>query len=191
MKYLVSFFIFLSFLNGSFAQTKNILMIVAPNNFRDEELFVPKKIFEENGYKVEVASLKTPDNKARGMGGTEINIDLFLEKVRPGKYDAVVIVGGQGAAGYWNNETVLNIIKDVRAAKKIIGAICIAPVCLANAGILNGKNATVFPSEAKRIQAQGAQYSNNEVVADDGIVTASGPFEAEEFAYKILEELQK
>jgi protease I len=191
MRYLAIFLLFFSLLSNVSAQTKNILMIVAPVDFRDEEVFIPKKIFEENGYKVEIASKQTEANKAKGMAGAEITVDLLLDQVRFGKYDAIVIAGGPGSNIYWNDETVISIIKDARKNKEIIGAICIAPVCLANAGILKGKRATVFANEAQRLKEKGAEYSAVSVVVDDGIVTADGPFESEEFAYKILEELQK
>ena len=191
MKYLSIFLLLFSFLTSATAQTKNILMIVAPVEFRDEELFIHKKIFEDNGYKVEVASKPTEAGKAKGVGGAEIGVDLLLEKARFGKYDAIVIVGGPGANIYWQDKDVLTLIKDARQNKKIIGAICIAPVCLANAGILEGKRATAFASEAQKLTKKGAQYVAVNVVADDGIITADGPFESEEFAYKILEELQK
>lgn len=191
MKHFFTFLLLFSFFANVFADTRNILMIVAPREFRDEEVFVPKKIFEENGYKVEIASKQTEAKLAKGIGGAEIGVDLLLDAVRVGRYDAVVIAGGPGAKSYWEDEQVLSIIRDARTHKKIIGAICVAPICLANAGILAGKRATVFAEEAGQLKAKGVQYVAVEVVADDNIITASGPFEAEEFAYKILEELQK
>ncbi|MDP2923189.1 MAG: DJ-1/PfpI family protein [Candidatus Omnitrophota bacterium] len=194
MKYLLIFLILLlcafnAF--GSLFNTKNILMIVPPENFRDEELFVPKGIFEENGYKVEIASAKTDAGMVKGVSGVQARVNLLLSEVMVDRYDAVVLVGGPGAQIFWEDVQVMLIVQEAKTKHRIVGAICIAPVTLANAGLLKGKKATVFKTEAPKIKAKGAEYVPVEVVVDDGIVTASGPFESEEFAYKILEELQK
>ena len=60
---------------------------------------------------------------------------------------------------------------------------------LANAGILEGKKATVWYSEAGRIEAKGAVYVNKSVVKDGNIITASGPQAAEEFGKTIAQTL--
>jgi len=194
MKYLLTLLIFLvsSFnVQASLFNTKNILMIVPPKDFREEELFVPKGIFEDNGYKVEIASSKTPAGRVKGLAGAQARVDLLLSDVMVDRYDAVVLVGGPGAKVFWQDVQVLLIVQEAKTKHRVVGAISQAPVTLANAGLLKGKKATVLKSEVSKIRMKGAQYVPVEVVADDNIVTASGPFEAEEFADKILEELEK
>ena len=73
---------------------------------------------------------------------------------------------------------------------KIIAAICIAPVTLANAGILNGKKATVFPSGKNDLIRNGAKYTGDSVTVDGNIITANGPMAAEAFGKKIVEMLK-
>jgi protease I len=172
-----------------FAQDKNIVILIAQQDYRDEELAIPKQIFEENGYNVKVVS-KTKE-KATGMLGDETAVDLPLSEVNIEDYDALILVGGAGAQVYWNDEAVLSLIKEAYSKRKIIGAICIAPVSLANAGILKGKKATVWTSESDKLISKGAEYISSEVVVDDNIVTADGPSASGEFAEKILEELKK
>jgi protease I len=176
---------------ASLFNTKNILMIVPPKDFREEELFVPKRVFEDNGYKVEIASGKTPAGRVKGLAGAQAHVDLLLSDVMVDRYDAVVLVGGPGAKVFWEDVQVILIVQEAKTKHRVVGAISQAPVTLANAGLLKGLKATVLKTEASRIRAKGAQYVPVEVVADDNIVTASSPFEAEEFADKILEELEK
>ncbi|MBC7348303.1 MAG: DJ-1/PfpI family protein, partial [Clostridia bacterium] len=68
---------------------------------------------------------------------------------------------------------------------KVLGAICLAPVTLANAGVLAGRKATVFSPEAKRLEAAGAKYTGAGVEIDGRIVTASGPENAKDFGEAI------
>lgn len=66
-----------------------------------------------------------------------------------------------------------------------MSAICLAPVTLANAGLLEGKRATVYPSAKSFLKWKGATYTGNPVEVDGNIVTANGPEVAEEFAQAV------
>jgi len=76
---------------------------------------------------------------------------------------------------YFGNKTALKLAKEAFAKGKVVAAICIAPVILANAGILNGKKATVWPSMADSIKQKGANYTGADVETDGRIVTGNGP----------------
>jgi len=181
--------LFLSFLFvlSIFSQTKKVVMIIAPSNFRDEELFVTKKVLENKGIEVKVASVKK--TSIRGMLGGSIIPDLKLDEVNLDEFDGVIFVGGIGAQFYWGYEPALKLAQEAFRKGKVIGAICIAPVILANAGILKDKKATVWPSEARRIKAKDAVYIKTSVVKDGNIITASGPQAAEKFGKMIAQAL--
>lgn len=163
---------------------KRVVMIVAHRDFRDEELFEPKKVFEAHGAMVVVAS-STPE-EARGMLGGSVKPDLLLKDVRAADYDAVVFVGGEGAKEYWGDQEAHRIAREALEQGKVLGAICLAPVTLARAWVLAGRRATVYPSEAAEIKAGGAEYTDARVEVDRSVVTASGPEDAREFAEAIV-----
>lgn len=167
--------------------TKKILIIIAPINYRDEEYEQPRKVFEENGYAITVASKRV--SEATGSIGGRTPIDMDIEDVKPADYDGIVFVGGPGATIYFNDETVLNLAKQAKQLDKVVGAICIAPSILANAGVLNGKKATSFPSEQDNITKNGGTYTQESVTVDGKIVTADGPNSAQVFGEKIVEVL--
>lgn len=171
------------------AQEGKILMIIAPEGFRDEELQVPKALFEAKGWEVDVASKTTCE--ARGMLGLKVKPDLSLEAVDLSRYSAVVFVGGVGAQLYFSDPQALHIAREAYKKGKILGAICLAPGILARAGVLRGKKATVWPSEAETLRKTGATYTGKAVEVDGSIVTARGPEAAREFAEAILEILEK
>lgn len=164
---------------------KKVLFVVAPQNFRDEEFLEPKKVLEENGISVEVASKGV--GEAMGMFGAKATIDKGLGEVKADDYNAVVFIGGTGASGYFNDQTALNLAKSAFEKEKVVGAICIAPSILANAGLLSGKKVTAFSSEAENLKVKGASYTGETVAVDGKIVTARGPEAATEFGKKLVE----
>ncbi|NOQ33704.1 MAG: hypothetical protein GQ567_05875 [Methanosarcinales archaeon] len=161
---------------------KTILMVIAPSDFRDEELFVPKDFFEKNGAEVVIASEKK--GTAKGMLGGTVSVDLSVHDVVISDYDAVVFVGGSGVELHklYENDSYLKLAADADSSGKVIGAICLGPMVPASAGILSGKDATVFESGISFITGKGANYTGAGVTRDGRIVTGEGPHAAEEFA---------
>ena len=167
---------------------KKILMIIANKNFRDEELQGPQKIFIKQGAEVTIASSSL--STATGMLGAEAKPDILIDDVKVEDYDAIVFVGGSGASEYWNDSTAHKIAKEAVESNKILCAICIAPVTLANAGVLKGKSATVFSSEAGKLRTKGANYTGKDVEVDGNIITGNGPNAAKKFGEAIVKALQ-
>ncbi len=178
------FLILLSFFSLSAKNGKKILMIIAHQNFRDEELLVPKKIFEKEGYQVIIASSSL--KPAKGMLGAVVTPNILINQAKVDEYEAIVFVGGVGAQEYFHDATAHKIAKEAISKGKILAAICLAPRTLAEAGVLKGKKATVWSSEGKALEAKGAIYTGKNVEIDGKIVTGSGPQAAEEFAKSIL-----
>ncbi len=169
----------------SFAQEQKlaVVMIIAQNNFRDEELFVPREFLESKGISVTVAC--SSKSTARGMFGKEVTPDITIDEVDMKKYDALILVGGIGASQYYSDKRVYAFAREANSSKKIIAAICLAPVTLANAGILKGKSATVFNSATIFLKKGKARYVDKPVVVDGNIITADGPYASKDFARAI------
>ena len=168
---------------------KKVVMIVAHRDFRDEELLKPREILEKAGAKVSVASSSV--RPAKGMLGATVEADLLVKDVNPADYDAIVLVGGPGATEYWKDEKTHKIARRAAEEGKILAAICIAPVTLANAGVLKDKKATVWKSEAPQLRAMGAIYTGRDVETDGRIITADGPKSAEKFGRAIFSALSR
>jgi protease I len=173
-------------ISWSYAQLreKKILMVIPLKDYWDEELLKPKEIFEQNGFVVSVASSTT--KKAKGMFGTITKPDLVLHHVKATQYDAIVFVGGEGAIQYWDDRRAHQLIREALKKGKVLGAMSIAPITLANAKVLIGRKATVWPSLGNRLKMVGTIYTGEPVEVDGKIVTADGPSSAEDFAWAIL-----
>lgn len=162
---------------------KKAVMVIAHRDFRDEELIETKEVLEKNGIEVKVSS--TSLTSAKGVLGTEVIPDILLDEVRAEDFDAVIFVGGSGCEQSWEDSRAHRLAKEAFISNKVVGAICIAPVILAKAGLLKGKKATVFSSEVNLIEAEGAKYTAKSVEKDGNIITAAGPSAAEEFGKEI------
>jgi hypothetical protein len=115
---------------------KKVLIVISHENFRDEEFKEPYSLLVGSGVIVTIASTDT--STATGMLGMNVKPDIILEQVNPEDFDALVVVGGTGCRNLWNNTTLHNIIQSFNITKKTIAAICIGPVVLGKAGILEG-----------------------------------------------------
>jgi protease I len=160
-----------------------VLMIIAPRDFRDEELFHTKEELEAAGNDVIIASTTT--NIATGMLGGTIIPEITIDEVIVDDYDAIVFIGGIGSSIYFNNKKAHDIAREAYIKEKIIGAICIAPSTLANAGLLREKKATCYPSEGGNLKSKGAVYTGRPVEKDGKIITADGPSSARTFGRMI------
>ncbi len=171
---------------------KYIIMVIAPNNFKDEEYFIPRGIFEKAGYKVITASTH---KTAFSVKGKEVRVNATINQINDtllSNASALVFSGGPGVSVYFKDKSIKNLILKADKKNKTIGAICLAPVVLANSGILKGKHATVWDhSFINQLIMGGAKYVNQSVVVDGNIVTSNGPEHAEEFAEAIIKQLNK
>lgn len=162
-------------------------MIIAPDNFRDEEFFDTKKELESAGIEVKVAN--STGQPSKSSFGKIVKPDMNFYDADPKEYDAIVFVGGAGTKVYFNNKRALQLAKEFNRDKKVVSAICIAPAILANAGILDGKKATSFPSVRNELNAVGT-YTGTDVEIDGKIITANGPSAAKNFGKRIAEALR-
>jgi protease I len=160
-----------------------VLIVIAPEKFRDEELAEPVAALRNAGIGFDIAS--TRRGTCTGMLGAKATASLSLEEVDPKAYDGILIVGGGGAQTHlWDDDLLQPIVRFFAEKMKVVGAICLAPVILARAGVLKGKKATCFESPAsfREMKAGGAILVAQPVVADRPVVTANGPGAAQAFA---------
>lgn len=168
---------------------KRVVLIIAHKDFRDEEYNEPRAVLESRGFQVTVASSSL--ETATGMLGAQVKPDILVNDIVVNDYAAIVFVGGVGAAEYWDNPTAHRIAQEAVAQGKVLAAICIAPVTLAKAGVLQGKRATVFASATSKVQAGGATCTGESVVRDGLIITANGPGAARQFGETIAAALEE
>ena len=167
---------------------KKVLIIVAAADFKDEEYFEPCNRLRQCGATITVAG--SGQGPAVSVLGKTVTIDRQIAACKAEDYDAIVFIGGPGAAEFFTNATAHALARAAVGQGKVLAAICIAPVTLANAGVLKGKKATVFPSCRSELAAQGALVASADIVQDGKLLTASGPGAAREFAAMLVKMLE-
>jgi protease I len=167
---------------------KKILMIIAPRNFQDIEYSAAKTTFENAGASITLASNKK--GTAKGMSGTMVPVSNGLGDVKASDYDAVVFIGGPGSTVFWDDPKAQAIAREAVFSRKVLAAICLAPVTLARAGVLGGKNCTVWPDAQGKLKEKGCRYVDRPVVTDGKIVTGNGPDAAQAFARAVVAALR-
>lgn len=166
-------------------------MIIAQEGFRDEEFKIPYDKFLEKGYSVTVAS--NVQGPCRGKGGMTLESDISFSDIHAADFDGLVFVGGPGSYELVRNPALDVLIKDAAAQKKVIGAICYAPIIVARTGVLEGKTATVWNEDGNQkpvFKEEKINYLHLDAVQDENFITANGPQAADKFAKMIIEEFR-
>ena len=164
-----------------------VLMIIAPEQFSEKELFTIKAELEKAGHKTVIASIST--GLCSGSQQSNIAATQSLAEVQTTDYDAVVFVGGRGSEIYFTNAEAFRIAAGMSDAHKITAAICLAPAILANAGVLENRRATVAKTEVKTLKSMKAKYTCPGVTVDGNIITGSGPDYSKRLVKEIIARL--
>jgi protease I len=172
---------------------KKVAIIIASKDFRDEEYFITKETLENNNIKVMTVC---DEKNAIGRLGGEAIADIIIDKLNINDFDGIIFAGGGGALEKLDNQVSYDICKECIEKGKILAAICISPVILANAGVLKGVNATVWSSNMDKspiahIEERGASYEEKSVIVDKNIITGRNPEASKEFGETISKTLTK
>ncbi len=164
-------------------------VVFLANGFEEVEAISVVDVLRRAGVRTMIAQVDAgEDNVAIGAHEIVVGVDCRAEDVDPEKLDAVVLPGGMpGAANLAASEVVLECVREMHRRKKLVCAICAAPIALAAAAVISGRKVTCYPGFEKRLP--GAIYTGARVERDANIITGKGPGAALEFALAIVEEL--
>lgn len=164
---------------------KRVVMVVAPQQFRDEEYEHPREVFLARG--ADVVTVSTRPGECVGRCGAIALAEAAIGDVDPDTFDAVIFVGGAGSAVYFDDERAHELACNIARRGGVVSAICIAPSTLAHAGLLRGRRATAYPTQEDDLVAHGARWSDGPVEIDGKIITANGPDAARAFGEAIAD----
>jgi protease I len=165
---------------------KKVLIVIPHTQFRDEEFFEPKKILEDEGAKVVVAS--TAVRNCRGMRGGVVQSEIAIADAKPDEFSAVVLAGGSSVPEFfWNDKKLQELVAAMAQAGKVVAAICLTTVVLAKAKLLAGREATVYflPQAIEALKEAGATYVKETLIIHNNIIMAEGPPDAQRFGQAI------
>jgi len=168
-----------------------ILVIIAQEKFNNKEFLTVVDTLRKKNIDYDVASNK----KLRAFGYVSLSImpDLSIDEIIVSSYDCLIIIGGSGNKKYlWNNEVLHNKIKEAFYGNKILGAICLAPICFIYSGIVKGSSITAYKTKEtiNIIENSGNFYEDKDVFISNNIITANGPKASQKFIDAVLSVLK-
>lgn len=170
------------------------ILILATDGYERSELRVPYDELRKRGADVKIASPKPGKIKSwdKKDWGDSIDVDLMASKVSVNDFDALVLPGGQINPDLLRrDQDAMRVVQDFLRSGKTVAAICHAPWLLVEADALRGRDATSYWSIKTDVQNAGANWRDEEVVTDDGIVTSRSPDDLPAFIAKIVEEVEE
>ncbi|MDA8940329.1 type 1 glutamine amidotransferase [Pseudoalteromonas marina] len=170
------------------------IAILATDGFEQSELFSPRDALLNAGAEIEIVSIK--EGQITGWNedkwGEKVSVDKLVTNTNSADYDALMLPGGLF------NPDSLRQDKHAKAfidgffgaeKNKPVAAICHAPWLLAEINKLRDRTITSFPSIKSDLMNAGANWVNEAVCVDRGLVTSRSPEDLDAFNAKFIEEV--
>jgi len=165
--------------------------ILVDEGFEQVELVKPRKALDRVGAETTVVSPQ--DGQVRGWNlkkwGKFVPVDVPLESADPAAFDALLLPGGvMNPDKLRMNEKAVEFVRHFIDSGKPVASICHGPWTLIEAGGVQGRTLTSWPSLKTDLRNAGANWVDQEVVADRGLVTSRMPDDIRAFNKKMIEE---
>jgi protease I len=170
---------------------KRVAILVA-DGFEQVELDQPRKALDQAGATTEVIS--PAKGKAKGVNHDKpaagVKVDLALSRANADDYDALLLPGGvMNPDALRQEKKAIEFVRAFFTAGKPVAAICHGPQVLIEADVVRGRKVTSYPSVKTDLKNAGADWVDEEVVVDNGLITSRKPDDIPSFNEKMLEEI--
>jgi protease I len=154
------------------------IAILATDGFEQVELLKPRKALEDAGARTQVVS--PAEKKIKGWNtkdwGEEVKVDVPLKSADPSQFDALLLPGGVMNPDHLRMDAdAVRFVKHFFEHAKPVAAICHGPWMLVEAGAVQGRTITSWPSLKTDIRNAGGTWVDEEVVLSNGVVTSRKP----------------
>jgi protease I len=166
--------------------------ILATDGFEQSELAEPLEALENAGATVHIVSPKAGAIKGwkHTQWGDSFAVDATLDDADPRHYDALVLPGGvMNPDKLRRDPKVQQFVRSFFEEGKPVGAICHGPWTLIDAGVVKGRKVTSYETIQTDLKNAGADWVDQEVVVDNGLVTSRKPDDIPAFNRKLIEEI--
>ena len=169
---------------------KRVAILVA-EGFEQVEMTAPRKALDEAGAQTKIVS--PAKGEVQGWNhfthADRFPVDVPLEQANAGDFDALMLPGGVANPDQLRmNPKAVQFVRSFFEEGKPIGVICHGPWTLIEAGVVDGRTITSWPSLKTDLENAGAKWVDQEVVVDRGLVSSRNPKDIPAFNRKIVEE---
>jgi protease I len=163
---------------------KKIAML-AEDHYEDLELWYPLLRLKEAGAEVSVIGMPGVD-AYQSKHGYPVGVDVAVDEVSAGDFDAVIIPGGYAPDRIRRHEPILALVREIFQAGGVVAMICHAGWVPISAGIVEGKTVTSVSAIRDDLRNAGASWVDREVVQDGNLISSRGPQDLPAFCRTIL-----
>jgi protease I len=165
--------------------------ILATNGFEQSELEKPRQALEDAGAETHIVSPES--GMIRGWDkdkpGDTVSVDVELANADASDYDALLLPGGVINPDKWRQiPEAIDFAQAFFDEHKPVAAICHGPQLLIDAGVVHGRKLTSYASIKADLINAGAEWLDEAVVVDHGLVTSRQPNDIPAFNDKMIEE---
>jgi protease I len=167
------------------------IAILATEGVEQSELEQPREALKHAGAETDLISLEAGEIRAWDEDdfGDSFEIDVTVDHARPEDYDGLLLPGGvMNPDKLRMDPKAVEFVRGFFAAGKPVAAICHGPQVLIEADVVRGRKMTSYPSVKKDLMNAGANWVDDEVVVDNGLVTSRKPDDIPAFNAKMIEE---
>jgi protease I len=169
--------------------TQKKIAVLVEDIYQVLEVWYPILRLKEEGFEV-LAVGTGGKNTYKSKEGYEITADTSIDKIKEADFAAVVIPGGYAPDILRRYPKVVDFVRAMFKAGKVVASICHGGWVLASADIVKGKKATCFFAIKDDLIHAGAQYLDREVVVDRNLITARKPEDLPAFLRQIIKALK-
>ena len=170
---------------------KKIAFLVAPEGVEQVELTEPWEAVKNAGGTPELLSTDSGEVQAFNHldKGDTFPVDRVVSEARASDYDGLVLPGGVANPDLLRmDQDAVDFVRGFFVQGKLVGVICHGPWTLVEAGVLQGRTITSWPSLQTDIRNAGGTWVDEEVVTDEGLFSSRKPDDLSAFCAKIVEE---
>ena len=166
---------------------KNLLIILPSQNFNEDEYNILKNYLDKSCVRIFISSVN--NGLCVGEKGLRVQSDVLLSNINQKNFAGIIFIGGSGVINEMDNSDLHNLAVQFNSSKKLVAAICAAPLILGKSGLLTGFEATCNNKFKSDLEMLGANYIDMPVVKTGNILTSQSRQTASEFATLVIDQI--
>ncbi len=166
------------------------IAVVVEDLYQVLEVWYPILRLREENIETKIVGTGTKDIYA-SKEGYPVNVDVSIDQIDPKDFDGVIIPGGYAPDILRRYARVVDFVRELHRAGKVVAAICHGGWLLVSADIVKGRKVTCFFAIKDDLMAAGADYIDREVVVDGNIITSRKPEDLPAFVREIIKSVTK
>jgi protease I len=165
------------------------IAFVLESDYEDSEFAQPYQELADAGHECVIIGTEAGKELQGKRGDSTATTDTTADQVDPSDFDALVIPGGYSPDKLRMDDGVVDFTRKFAGSGKPVAAICHAGQLLVEAGAVDGKTVTSWPSVRTELELAGAEWVDREVVEDGNLITSRNPNDIPAFIRTLKERL--